>query len=187
ADDLAADAALGGRAARDQAVGRGQDRGAHPAEDARQAVLARVDAAAGLGDALEIGDHALAIAAELEVDHQRVVGALLLLVLLLLVELAGADDPVVADVALLLEQPRDLGLQARTRHLRALVQSLVCVPDPRQHVCDRVSLHRSPARFGHAGDDALVGQVPQADPAEAELPVGRARAPAAVAAVVRAG
>src|SRR2546423_670897 len=109
---LPAAAALGGGGARDQAVGGGQARGAPPAEDARQAVLARVDAAAGLGDALEIGDHALAIAAELEVDHQRVVGALLLLVLLLLVELVGADDPVVADVALLLEQPGDLGLQA---------------------------------------------------------------------------
>ena len=38
------------------------------------------------------------------------------------------------------------------------------------------------ARLGHARDDALVGEVPQADPAEAELPVGRAGAAAAVAA-----
>ena len=32
-----------------------------------------------------------------------------------------------------------------------------------------------PARLGHARDDALVGEVPQADSAEPELPVDRAR------------
>src|SRR6266540_1698488 len=42
----------------------------------------------------------------------------------------------------------------------------------------------SPAGLGHARDDALVGEVAQADPAEAELAEDRARAPAAVAARV---
>src|SRR5205085_10180300 len=41
-----------------------------------------------------------------------------------------------------------------------------------------------PARFGHAGDHALMRELPQADPAEAELAEDGARAPAAVAARV---
>src|SRR6185312_6761377 len=128
ADDLAADALLLGGTARDQAVGGGQDCSPHPAEHARQTVLASVHAAAGLGDALQVGD-------------QRVVGAVLLLVLLRLVALVGTDHPEVLDVALLLEQPRDLPLQARARHLGVLVQRAVRVADPREHVCDRVGLH----------------------------------------------
>src|SRR5947207_1121338 len=53
ADDLAADALFLGGAVGDHAGRRGQDRRAHSAEDARQTVLARVDAAARLGHALE--------------------------------------------------------------------------------------------------------------------------------------
>src|SRR5215212_10543315 len=43
-----------------------------------------------------------------------------------------------------------------------------------------------PRALRHAGDDALVGELPQADPAEPELLVDGARAAAAVAAAVRA-
>src|SRR4051794_26654518 len=132
ADDFSADSLLGRGSARDQAVGGGQNRDAHPAEDARQAVLARVDAAAGLGDALEVGDHALAVAPELELDNERVVGRVLL-----------ALDLVIANVALLLEEACDLRLGARARHLGTLVQRAVRVPDPGEHVCDRVGLHGS--------------------------------------------
>src|SRR6476660_4341570 len=42
----------------------------------------------------------------------------------------------------------------------------------------------SPARFGHAWDHALVCQVPQADPAQAELAEHGARPAAAVAPAV---
>src|SRR5919199_818133 len=42
----------------------------------------------------------------------------------------------------------------------------------------------SPGALGHAGDDALVRELAQADPAEAELAEHRARAAAAVAARV---
>src|SRR5690349_21976439 len=38
-----------------------------------------------------------------------------------------------------------------------------------------------PARFRHAGDHALVRELPQADPAQAELAEDRTRASAAVA------
>src|SRR4051794_14196408 len=44
---------------------------------------------------------------------------------------------------------------------------------------------RSPARLRHAVDEALVGELAQADPAEAELPVHGARATAAPTARVR--
>src|SRR5215203_5355578 len=70
-DHFAADAALGGLAARDEPGRSGQDRGAKTAEDARQAVLARVHATAGARDALDARDHTLAVAAELELDDER--------------------------------------------------------------------------------------------------------------------
>src|SRR5436190_12018586 len=101
-DHFAADALLLGGAARHDAAGRGQDRDAHAAEDARQAVLARVDAATRLGDALEAGDHALAIAPVLQLDDELVEALALLRV-------------VVANVALFLEQAGDLDLRARGR------------------------------------------------------------------------
>src|SRR3954453_6560273 len=45
---------------------------------------------------------------------------------------------------------------------------------------------RSPARLRHAGDEALVGELAQADAAQPELAVDRTRAPAATAARVGA-
>src|SRR3954453_9431749 len=47
-----------------------------------------------------------------------------------------------------------------------------------------IDMSRSPARLRHAGDVALVGELAQADAAEPELAVARARAPAATAARV---
>src|SRR5204862_7118559 len=73
ANDFAADALFLCRAARDQAVPGGQDRNSHAADHARQPVLARVDPAPRLRDALQVGDHPLAAAAEFEVDDKRVV------------------------------------------------------------------------------------------------------------------
>src|SRR5215217_5698169 len=46
---------------------------------------------------------------------------------------------------------------------------------------------RLPARLGHAGDEALVGHLPQADPAQAELAVDGAGTAALAAARVRPG
>src|SRR4030095_8447762 len=46
------------------------------------------------------------------------------------------------------------------------------------------SASRSPTGLGHAGDLSLVRELAQADPAEAELAVDGARAPAAAAAGV---
>src|SRR5215216_896626 len=46
---------------------------------------------------------------------------------------------------------------------------------------------RSPARLRHAGDEALVGHLAQADPADAELAVHGARTAALAATGVAAG
>src|SRR6058998_3955698 len=44
-----------------------------------------------------------------------------------------------------------------------------------------------PAAFGHPGDEPAVGQLPQADPADAELAIDGARTAAAAAPTVLAG
>src|SRR6478672_1279557 len=107
AHDFAADSLLFCRPRRDQAGRRGQNRHTHSAEDARQAILARVDTAAGLRHPLEVGDDPLAAPAVLELDDQGIEALALLHV-------------EVRDVALLLEDPRDALLQARGRHLGVL-------------------------------------------------------------------
>src|SRR5439155_10752290 len=81
ADDLAADAALLRGLARDEPTRGGEDRGAHPPEDAGQPLLASVHAAARLRYALQVGDDPLPIAPELQLDDERGVRAVLLLVL----------------------------------------------------------------------------------------------------------
>src|SRR5581483_9792856 len=128
-DDFAADPALLRGAARDETGRRREDRDAHPAEHARQAVLARVDPPARLGDALQAADDPLAIPAELEVDDQGIERFALLHV-------------IVADVALFLQQARDLDLHLRGRHPYLVVQRLVGVADAGEHVCDRIGQHR---------------------------------------------
>src|SRR6476619_776583 len=72
AQHLAADALFLGLAAGDDAARGGQNRDAHPAQHLVRAVLARVHAPAGLGDALHAADHALTAGAVLERHRQRV-------------------------------------------------------------------------------------------------------------------
>src|SRR3954452_450055 len=76
----------------------------------------------------------------------------------------------------------EVGISARSCSARFALRILVSM-SAIGSVCMLASL---PARLGHARDDALVGEVPQADSTEAELPVGRAGTAAAVAPVVRA-
>src|SRR2546428_1995566 len=131
AQHLAAHALLLSLAAGDHAGRCGQDRDAHPAQHLVRTVLARVDAASRLGDALEARYHALAIGAVLERHHQRVVHLAL-------------GDLIALDVALLLEDAGDLPPHSGAGHLDLHVQRLVGVADSGQHVCDRISDHRSP-------------------------------------------
>src|SRR5215204_1372485 len=128
-DDFAADALALGGLARDQTPGRRHDRRAHPPEDARQAILPSVHAAARLRDPLEVGEDALPARSVLELDDERV-------------EALALPDRVPRDVALLLEDPRDLLLLAGGRHLGSLLQCLIGVADSSQHVGDRIGQHR---------------------------------------------
>src|SRR3954453_9668543 len=130
AEDLAADTLLLGGAARDEPRGGGQDSGAHATEDARKAILARIDAAPGLRDALDVGDDPLAVAPVLELDHEH--------------GMTGAIDLVVLDVALLLHELGDALLEAGVRHRRGLVHRLVGVADAGEHVGDGIGQHLCP-------------------------------------------
>src|SRR5215211_972765 len=128
AHHFAADAQLLRRPARDEPARRGDDRRAHAAEDARQALLLGIDTAARLRDPLQVGDDPLAVPTELELDGQSIEGL-------------AALDAVIPDVALLLQEARDLDLHARRRHRDRLLERLVGVPDARQHVGDGVGQH----------------------------------------------
>src|SRR5438270_10942238 len=72
AHDFAADSSLFRRPRSDQPAGGRQDRHAHSAEHARPTVLARIYTAAGLGHALQVGDHPLATPAVLQLDHEGI-------------------------------------------------------------------------------------------------------------------
>src|SRR4029453_19579754 len=79
---------------------------------------------------LPVADPPLPAAAVLQLDHEAVER--------LAVALLDAE---VADVALLLQEARDVLLQARGRHRRRLLESFVRIADSRQHVGNRISEH----------------------------------------------
>src|SRR3954452_6517176 len=103
--DLAADARVAGLVAGHDASRRGDDGGAHAAEHLRDLARAGVCAAPGARDALEAGDRRAAVARVLQAhadDLARMLGV-------------GRDDVVAVDVALLVEDPRALGLELGRR------------------------------------------------------------------------
>src|ERR1700733_13925527 len=108
-----------------QAGRRRDDRHAEPAEHPGQVVLLRVHAQAGLGHPLDPGDRALPGVAELQQDHQ------------VLADFGVLDAPP-GDVALLLEDLRDVRLDLRVRHAHGVVVRRVGVPHTGQHVRNRV-------------------------------------------------
>src|SRR5262249_10569012 len=145
--------------------------------DAGDLILAAIDPAAGLADPLEIRDHPLHAGAVLEVHPQQ---ALLPVVATL----------VVRDVALVLEDAADLGLELAGGHVHFEQLGPDRVADPGQHVSDRVGhVHRDlpsdlPARLDHAGDVTGEGELAETDTAQLELAQVTPRAPALAAARV---
>src|SRR5436190_5347753 len=121
AEDFAADAALDGFVAGQDALGRRHDGQPEAAEDLRDLLLVAVDAAARAGDPLDAVDDRLARGRVLEVDPE---GALRRLV----------GHRVVADESLGLEDPGDLHFEFRCGKLDAIVVGLDPVADPRQHI-----------------------------------------------------
>src|SRR6266571_7866482 len=110
---------------RHQARGGGNDRHAETAEHPRQVVLPRVHPQARLGHPLEPGDRALPGWPELEHDHE-------------ILAYLGVFHPPARDVALLLEDLRDMHLDLGMRHGHGVVVCRIGVAQPGQHVCDRV-------------------------------------------------
>src|SRR5512136_155779 len=98
AEDLAPHPGLAGLAAGHDAPGGGQDVDAEAAVDAGDLGLAAVDPATGLAHALQVGDDPLPAGAVLQEDPDRPLPAVV-------------DEPVVGDVALVLQDARDLGLE----------------------------------------------------------------------------
>src|SRR3954468_6901869 len=92
-----------------QPGGRGDDRHAQTAEHLRQGGRLGVHPETRLGDAPDAGDAPLTVGAVLQVDHELLEGAAVLLDVL--------DGPA-GDVALLLEDLGDVRLELRGRHGR---------------------------------------------------------------------
>src|SRR4051812_37345249 len=138
-DDLAADARLAGLVAGHHAARGGHDGGAHAALDLRDLAGGHVVALARARDALEPGDRALAALGVLQLDADELGRA----------ARRGRLDRVVGDVALLLEDARELALELRGRDVDRLVRGGDRVADPRQEVRDGIG-HR------HAGYQLLL-------------------------------
>src|SRR4051794_24158759 len=182
--DLAADTGLTGLVARHHAAGRRDDRGAHAALDLADAAGGGVVALARARDAAQAGDRRAAVVGVLQA-HADELGGL---------PLGGRHDLEALDVALLAQDPRHLALELGGRDVRRLVSGVDRVADTREEVGDGVGHGHGatcsralPAGLGHPGDEPIVGQLPQADPADAELAIHGTRAPAAAAPTVLAG
>src|SRR5438270_5550208 len=86
---------------------------------------------------------------------------------------------VAADIAFALEHIEHPSAQLRSRSQDRVLPSLLAVADAGEQITQRIGHRHSsvplPARLDHAGDQALVGQLPEHDPRQAELAVISAR------------
>src|SRR6185437_13923444 len=127
-DYLAADALPASVVARHHALRGGHDGSAHSAEDLRNLAGGHVLAAARARYALEARDHRRALLRVLEADAQRLTHP-------------GGLGGVVLDVALLLEDAGDLGLELGVRDVHVLEVGLEPVANAGEEVRERVG-HR---------------------------------------------
>src|SRR5215210_997606 len=169
AQDFASDAPAPGLVVGQDPLGGREYRHPEAVEHAGDAGLLAVDAATGTAHPPQARDAAAAVGAVLQRYHEPPLHAA-----------AALRDAL--DVALFLQDAGDLRLHPGVRDLDRLVLGHVGVADARQEIRYRiVNRHRLPTRFRNARDLPLVGQLPQADPAQAELPVVAARPAAPLA------
>src|SRR6478736_8066530 len=135
-EDFPTHALLVGLAVGQQALARRDDRDAQAAEHLRETRVLGVDPQARLADPADARNGALPVAAVLEGDRQRLAD----------LALSRLQHVVRRDVALLLEDLRDAGLELAVRHRHSVVVRLVGVAQTGEHVCDRVS-HRHDGFF----------------------------------------
>src|SRR5687768_6069000 len=131
-ENFAADAGPAGGAAGHHPARRRQDAGAEAAEHGRHFLDADVDAASGTADALDAADDLLAARAVLQEDADHLAGLASGLLRRLL------DQAEALDVALVLEDPRDLGLQLARGHVDTGVLGGHRIAETRQHVGYRI-------------------------------------------------
>src|SRR5215207_9052792 len=110
------------------APGGGHDRRAHAALHLRHVAGPDVPPAARLREALDARDHRLAVLGVPQADAQGATHATGL-------------DLVAVDVALLLQDARELRLEGGGGHLDLVVVGAQSVADAGQEVCDRIGLH----------------------------------------------
>src|SRR5579862_1970268 len=126
---------------------------------------------------MHLADHGLPALRVLE-DHAEDLMALL-----------RADRLVVLDQRVLLEHARDLDLELRLRNIYAPVLRSAGIADASEHIGDRVGhrhdkVHDLPARLADAGNETVESHIAEADAAEPKLAQERARATAALTAIV---
>src|SRR5262249_50018192 len=131
ADDFAADIRVAGVVIGHHALGRRQNGNAKAVIDARQIADRHIDAAAGLGHALDFADHRLAVEIlELDLELRAAAG----------VRYAG----IAADEALGLEHLEHAFALPGARHRDLRFAAHLRVTDTRDHVADRiVHCHRA--------------------------------------------
>src|SRR6267378_3937053 len=176
AKNLAAHFGLARRTAAHQPLRRGHDADAQPAYDGTNVGRAEIRTGARARDALQAGDHAAAVRGVLQENAQHLTR------LVLVHQLVGRD------VALVLEDARNLGLELRDRNIDALVLGGRRVAEARQKIGNGIRLHNSPKRllpagFHDAGDFSLQRHTAETDTAHLELADIPARAAADAAAV----
>src|SRR4051794_37130589 len=130
-EDFPTHALLVGLPVGEQPLAGRDDRDAEAAEHLGQPGGLRVDAQPRLADPAHAGQRALAVAAVLEGDRQRLLDLTLL----------GVEHHEGGDVALLLQDLGDTLLHLAVRHRHGVVEGLVGVAQTGQHVRDRVG-HR---------------------------------------------
>src|SRR5260221_746643 len=136
AEDFAADAILHGIMTREHALRGGDDGQSQAAEHPRDLLLVAVDAAPRPRDTLDAVDDGLAVYRILEIDAERRLRRFFI------------DHGEIADESLALEDAGDLHLELRGRKLDTFVVRHDSVPNPGQHVCNRVC-------HGHSYDSCI--------------------------------
>src|SRR5882672_9580311 len=174
-EQLAADTGGARFAVGHQALRRTEDRHPQAVLDARD--LARLDVAAQAGrrDALQRANHGRVVVV-LEVEPQQPVTPVV-------------QDLVILDVVVVPEDPPDLDLQFRHRHVDPTVARRTGVPHAGQHIGDGISYaHLAyrplPTGFAHAGNLPAQREITETDAAQLELSQGAPAPPAALTAVV---
>src|SRR5262245_50502517 len=128
-EHFAAHARLDRIASGHHAARRRQDARAEAGQDLRHVVASEVDAAAGAADALNAGDQPLAMRSVLQEQPQCFRDRFRVRFLEQLESL---------DVAFVLQDPRDVRLDAGGRHIDARVLGRHGIADPRKHIGDGI-------------------------------------------------